>query len=200
MPLPTDVDIRPYRAADEESWLRCRVLSFLHTQYYDDVKNQRPMFDSEALCSVAVVRGATGDTVVGILDIEIDGAAATIDTVAVHPDRERAGIATALLCAALPVLATSGITSLDAWTREDEAANRWYLSHGFRENFRYLHVHQEDADGPGTGFRSPPGVGQPIRSFAHATLDQEAALRARFHRVYQCRQYLMSLPRGASPK
>lgn len=195
MPLPADVVIRPYRFSDEESWLRCRVLSFLRTQYYDDVKNERTVFEGRALCSVAAVPGVSGETVVGILDIEIDGTAATIDTVAVHPDHARRGIATRLLTDALSQLKSRGITSLDAWTREDEPANRWYLGQGFRENFRYLHVHKEHLDADDTGFRSPPGVGPPVRAFDHAALEHEAELRAMFGRVHHCRQYLMTVPR-----
>lgn len=192
---PAEVSVRPYQPSDEESWLRCRVLSFLHTQYYDDVKTERTLFERGALCSVAVLPGADDDTVVGIVDIEIAGVAATIDTIAVHPDHERRGIASHLLEAALPQLISRGITSLDAWTREDESANRWYLGRGFRENFSYLHVHLEPTDGDDTGFRSPAGLGGPIKAFAHATLEHEEALRAKFGRVYRCRQYLMTLPR-----
>src|SRR5699024_12360815 len=59
--------------------------------YYDDVWARRP--PSPALQLVAV----DGDDVVGILDIEIDGDLATIDTVAVHPDHQGRGIASLLL-------------------------------------------------------------------------------------------------------
>lgn len=185
--------IRPYQPSDADSWLRCRVLSFLHTQYFDDVKTERTVFDGDAVCLVAVVPGASGDDVIGILDIEIDGAAATIDTVAVHPDHARRGLARRLLEQALPQLIASGVGSLDAWTREDEAANRWYRARGFRENFRYLHVYADDSDGD-TGFRPPPGVRAPLKVFAHAGIEHEAELRERYHRVHHCRQYLLDLP------
>ncbi|MEJ7647640.1 MAG: N-acetyltransferase [Nakamurella sp.] len=192
------ISVRPYQPSDEESWLRCRVLSFLHTQYYDDVKTERTLFEDEALCLVAVLPADAGGTVVGIIDIELAGVAATIDTIAVHPDHERRGIASRLLEAALPQLISRGVTSLDAWTREDEPANRWYLGRGFRENFSYLHVHLEHTDGDDTGFRSPAGLGAPIKAFAHATLEHEVALRATFRRVYRCRQYLMTFPDGTA--
>ncbi|WP_353649525.1 GNAT family N-acetyltransferase [Nakamurella sp. A5-74] len=190
---PAEVSVRAYQPSDEESWLRCRVLSFLHTQFYDDVKTERTRFEGAALCLVAVLPGTAGGTVVGIIDIELAGVAATIDTIAVHPDHERRGVAGRLLEAALPQLISRGVTSLDAWTREDEPANQWYLGSGFRENFSYLHVHLEHTDGNDTGFRSPAGLGVPIKAFAHATLEHEVALRATFGRVYRCRQYLMTL-------
>ena len=130
---------------------------------------------------------------VGLLDIEIDGRAATIDSIAVHPDHRRAHWGTRLLAAAEPMLANRGVTTLDAWTREDTAANGWYLANGFVEQFRYLHVHKEWDDEP-NGFASPSGLSQPIRAFAHAPMEREAELRALFPRVYRCRQYLRSEP------
>ncbi|GAA4231017.1 hypothetical protein FHR32_004895 [Streptosporangium album] len=35
-------DARAVGSADEESWLRCRVLSFLHKPYFDDVRTSKP--------------------------------------------------------------------------------------------------------------------------------------------------------------
>ena len=176
---------RPYLPADEPGWLRCRVLSFLGTQYHDDVKPHRTAFDLPAVSMVAV---ADDGAIAGLLDVEIDGRAATIDTVAVHPDHTRQGIATALLDAALPQVREAGATVLDAWTREDEAANAWYLGSGFVENFRYLHVYK-DGDDPADGFTTPDGLSAPVIAFMHADIAREAEMRARFTRVHVCRQY-----------
>lgn len=87
--MPTE--IRDYRPADEQAWLRCRVLSFLSTAYFDDVMTakQSPAVGAEL---VAVKDGV----VVGILDFSMDGMLATIDTVGVHPDHQRQGIGTQL--------------------------------------------------------------------------------------------------------
>lgn len=180
--------IRQYLDVDEPSWVRCRALSFLGSQYYDDVKPQRTRFERPALCLVAVL----DQEVVGILDVEIDGASATIDTIATHPDHGQQGIASALLTSALPMLKDRGITTLDAWTREDVAANAWYQRHGFAEEFRYLHVYK-DWDGAAEGFTSPPGLSSPVRVFAHAQIEHESDLRARFRRIYVCRQYKRSV-------
>ncbi len=181
--------VRPYMLADEPGWLRCRALAFLGTQYYDDVKPRRTTFDQPAIVLVAV---SDDGVVAGLLDVEIDGDTATIDTVAVHPDHTRQGIATALLDAAIPQLRASDVTSLDAWTREDEAANAWYHRSGFRENFRYLHVHK-DGDESAEGFTTPGGLSAPVTAFMHADISLQEEMRARFARVYVCRQYLRRL-------
>lgn len=147
MPHPSFA-IRPYLPTDSESWLRCRVLSFLHTQYYDDVKQHRTVLAEPAIALVATTAvdhvdlrdDLDGNTVIRILDIEIDGAAATIDTIAIHPDHQSRGIGTALLQQALPLLADRGVATLAAWTREDGPANGWYRKNGFAENFRYTYI------------------------------------------------------------
>lgn len=193
------MQIRDYRDADEPSWLRCRALSFLGSSYYDDVKPAKTRFDGEAIQLVAVapkpehVQTPGDEQVVGIVDVELwqddDGAhLATIDTIAVHPDQLRRGIADALLAEGLRRLAATPATVLDAWTRADEAANAWYVRHGFRIAEEYLHVHtdHDEAD----GFTSPEGLSRPIKAFCHASLDHADDLRARYARVHRCRRYV----------
>jgi ribosomal protein S18 acetylase RimI-like enzyme len=178
-------EIREYRDTDAPSWLRCRLLSFFGTEYYDDVVVNRPSFENPAYRLVAV----DNDTVVGLMDVEIFTDRATIDVVAVHPDHQRRGLATQLLDAVRPRLQVAG---LDAWTRGDASANDWYQRSGFTENFRYLHVYkswQDDAD----GFTSPNGLGKPVTAFMHAPIALDASMRERFSRVHICRQYVLSL-------
>ena len=43
------VTIRDYEPADEEAWLRCRVLAFLHTAYYDDARGIMLASGSQAM-------------------------------------------------------------------------------------------------------------------------------------------------------
>lgn len=197
-----DFAIRPYVPTDSEGWLRCRIQSFLHTQYYDDVKPYRTVLAEPAVALVATAtaavdhvdqqNGLDSGTVLGILDIEIASDAATIDTIATHPDHQNRGIATALLQHALLLLSDRGVASLDAWTREDEPANVWYRKNGFAETFRYLHVHLGDDDDL-TGFVTPAGFSRPVNVFVHAPIEREAELRERFHRVYVCRRYKRSV-------
>jgi len=99
------ITLRSARPPDTPSWLRCRALSFPSTRW------------------VAV---GSGGEVLGILDVEpgAEGAEeaglATIDAIAVHPDHEGRGIATAPL-EALIARPPEGTGRLDAWTREDVA-------------------------------------------------------------------------------
>jgi hypothetical protein len=53
--------IRRYRPADERCWLRCRLLSFAGTCYYDDVFVTRPAGDDLAVALVAVRDGPDAD-------------------------------------------------------------------------------------------------------------------------------------------
>ncbi|MDF1480418.1 GNAT family N-acetyltransferase [Leifsonia sp. H3M29-4] len=177
--MPT---IRAYRPADEPSWLQCRLLSFFATDYYDDVKVAKTRL---APGSIELVAERDGE-VVGILDVENDGDAATIDTLAVHPTAQRTGLASALLDAALAQLPPT-VTTLDAWTREDAAANAWYVAAGFRETYRYLHVYVGDGD---PTFPGPEGMSSPVIAFMHAPIEQEAELREAYRRVYVCRRFV----------
>lgn len=181
--------VRSYQPSDEGGWLRCRVLSFLDTQYYDDVKPKRTTLTEPSIALVAV---SEGGEIIGVLDIEIDGSAATIDTIATHPDHRGRGVASALLRAAVESLREASALTLDAWTREDQAAGRWYQHNDFTEQFRYLHVYVSDDD-DAEGFTTPDGLSQPINAFLHATIEHEQAMRARYRRVYVCRQYVRAV-------
>ncbi len=185
-PSSAPFTVRTYRPSDERGWLRCRVLSFLGTQYYDDVTPHRTVLAEPSIALLAV--SPAGD-VIGILDVEIDGTAATIDTVATHPDHQGAGVGVALLREALSRLDAAGVETVDAWTREDAAANRWYQANGFAEQYRYLHVYLNEGDDD-AGFATPDGLSTPVSAFLHGRIEDEARMRARFRRVYVCRQYL----------
>lgn len=202
---PGAVVIRDYRDADEPSWLRCRVLSFLGSAYFDDVVTERTRFGGSAVRLVAVrpkpqgVATPGSDEVVGLLDVELfdpeDGAAggtATIDCIAVHPDHQRRGIADRLLTEALDRLAPLGLLTLDAWTREDGPANGWYRRNEFTVAHEYLHVYKH-WDDPAEGFATPESLSAPLTAFMHGSLDDEETLRGRFRRVHRCRQYLRHL-------
>ncbi|WP_353808119.1 GNAT family N-acetyltransferase [Agromyces sp. SYSU T00194] len=185
--------VRPYQPSDERDWVRCRALAFLDTQYYDAVKPHRVVLAEPSISLVAVT--PAGD-LVGILDIEIAGDAATIDTIATHPDHRAQGIASALLHVALTELQQTDATSLDAWTREDVAANGWYRRNGFVEQYRYLHVYLTDGEDD-TGFATPERLSMPVSAFVHGRIEDEAELRTRYRRVYRCTQYVRPVRRTA---
>jgi ribosomal protein S18 acetylase RimI-like enzyme len=181
-------EIRDFRDTDTDSWLECRLLSFFHTEYFDDVATERKRFDP-----ADYLVATENDQVVGLMDLDLGDGTATIDVLAVHPRHQRRGIANALLAEGLARLRDrGGIRTLDAWTRGDEAANAWYQRNGFVENYRYLHVYKHYEDGD-EGFTLPTGVDKLIAAAMHAKLDQEERLRERFRRIHVCRQYVLVL-------
>ncbi|WP_211335623.1 GNAT family N-acetyltransferase [Lentzea flaviverrucosa] len=177
-------EIRDYEPDDEASWLRCRVLGFLATSYFDDVWQAKRRADLEL---VAI----DGDEVAGILDVSVPGSDATIDTVVVHPDRQGEGIATALLAEAVLRLERCGTRTLDAWTRDDGPALNWYARNGFVESESCLHVHAS-ADELGTVVTAKHGL-VPAGAFLHARIEREAEMRQRFERVHVCRRMVREL-------
>lgn len=181
------VTIREYQQSDERGWLECRLLGFLDSNYYDDVRTDRGDIEAPCISLVAEDGGRIG----GLLDIEWGDQSATIDSIAVHPAARKQGIASSLLAEGLLRLPQT-IRTVDAWTREDNAANQWYQRNGFQEHFRYLHVYKA-ADEPQEGFQSPVGLTRPVMAFMHADIQEEERMRGMFKRVYVCRQYMLGL-------
>ncbi len=133
------MQIREYGANDEIGWLKCRVLSFLDTSYYNDVLTKREVYSNEAICLVAEDDGR----IVGLIDAEIENQVgdlcvagndigAVIWHLAVLPEYRRQNVATTLWNEVQKQLIARGIRYCEAWTQEDEPANRWYLKRGFR--------------------------------------------------------------------
>jgi ribosomal protein S18 acetylase RimI-like enzyme len=179
--------VRDYAPTDETLWLRCRVLAFLDTTYYDDVVTAKPQREA-GLQLVAVA----GDEVIGLVDASVTGQEATIETIAVHPDHRRMGVAHGLLDEICGRLQARGATQVDAWTRDDEGTLAWYRSQGFEQEMRYLHVYASGPDEAGRAF-GPRTDLMPRFGFFHAWTDQEDALREEFGRVYSCRQFVKPL-------
>lgn len=96
--------IRNYTEKDEQGWLRCRVLSFLNTAYFDNVLNKKEIYENPSIELVA----EKDNQIVGLLDIEYEQEPKTVCTakeknggmiwhIAVHPDYQRQGIGERLL-------------------------------------------------------------------------------------------------------
>ena len=144
------MEIRQYNPKDEIGWVRCRVLSFLDTAYFDNVLNKKEDYQNPAIELVAVEEGQ----IVGLLDIEYDHSEKAICTkgeglggmiwhIAIHPDYQRRGIGTKLLEKAEKIAKEKGLDYLEAWTRDDEWVNEWYKKNGFAKVYSYLHLFLE---------------------------------------------------------
>ena len=129
--------IRLYRDTDEQSWVRCRVLSFLDSSYYNDVKREKERYENPSICLVAEENAM----IVGLIDVELDSASlccageergAIVWHLAVLPEYRRKGIARKLWEAAKQRLLEYGIHYCELWTQEDIPANRFYQHLGFQ--------------------------------------------------------------------
>ena len=60
------VTIRSYEPADESGWLRCRVLAFLDSAFFDAVEREKERYARPAIELVA----EEGGEIVGLLDLE----------------------------------------------------------------------------------------------------------------------------------
>jgi ribosomal protein S18 acetylase RimI-like enzyme len=185
--------IREYRPADETSWLRCRVLSFLNTPYFDDVLKSKPETPAPGFGLVAAEEHGT---VIGIVDVTVEDELATIDTIAVHPDHQNQGLGRALLAEARARVSALNVATLDAWTRDDPATLRWYRAMGFTESQHYLHVYANyytDAGEPDRAINERRAGLRPMAAFLHASLEGEQLMREHFARVHVCRRFAIDV-------
>lgn len=133
--------IRTYAVSLQESWLRCRALAYMRSQFTDEIDGDRPQMPLKR--GVALV-ACVGHQVVGIADtvccapnadqnrryrLTAGTPLAILDTLAVHPDYQRQGIATQLLNRTRQLLANRG-GQLLIYTRDDAAANTFYRRQG----------------------------------------------------------------------
>lgn len=186
--------VRHYTPADELSWLRCRVLSFLNTAYYDDVLQVKPPIADPGLELVVV---DDEGTVIALMDTAIENESAIIDTVAVHPDHQRQGLGADLLEQTCTWARQRGATTLNAWTRDDTDTLLWYQAMGFTESEHYLHVYANRYTSPQEPERAITATRSglhPITAFLHASLESEEQIRREFTRVHVCRRFTKPLP------
>lgn len=204
------MELRTYRAEDEKAWLRCRLLAFFDTAYFDDVARDKPAYEHPSLELVAISEGELA----GLIDIEFDEAPGSVCSrppleegrsggganrggmiwhLAVHPDHRRRGIAAAMLREATSHARQLGFRFLEAWTRDDSATRAWYDAAGFRKFQAYLHVYldQESFEDTSPCARFPE---LRVRSaFAHYTGSDADGMRASFNRVHECIGYRLDL-------
>jgi len=187
--------IRSYEPADEAGWLRCRLLSFFGSAFYDDVRREKEQYEHQAIELVAEADGE----IVGLIDVECEdrlgavcwerpGLGGMIWHLAVHPEQQRRGIAGGLLAEAQRRAGERELVRFEAWTRDDPHVQAWYESLGFAPVASYLHVYVERDE----GLRDLPFEGgelKLVKAFAHYTGDEPDAIRQRFRRVHDCVLY-----------
>ncbi len=187
MKLDEHLIIREYCNDDEEGWVKCRVLAFLDSAYYDDVYREKEHYLSSAIELVAEV----DDQIVGLLDVEYDTDTSNVGMLwhlAVHPDFRRRGIAHLLLLRAIEDARKVGLVRIEAWTRDDGQAENWYQSQGFRKMQSYYHIYIDSDEMISEIINSQIPQMKPAKVFAHYTGDDKSFLK-QFKRVYSCSRY-----------
>jgi len=191
--------IRKYTPNDEVGWIRCRVLSFLDSAYYDNVYQKKEQYDGIAIELVAEI----DEQITGLIDIECESKPSSICSrdseyqphlagmlwhIAIHPDFRRLGVAKALLHEAKKHALEFGISRLEAWTRDDDAAEQWYLSQGFKEMQYYYHIYIEPDEMKIGGVSLDSVSTIPQSLFVHYTGNDQSFLQ-QFKRVYKCQRF-----------
>jgi GNAT superfamily N-acetyltransferase len=177
------VVIRPYEERDERAWLRCRLLAFFDSAFFDAVEREKQRYDRPAIELVAEEEGE----VIGLLDLECDsdgladrpGRGGMIWHLATHPDWQRRGVASTLLAEAERGARGHGLLRLEAWTRDDAHVQRWYDHHGFSQIDSYLHVYLERDD-----LQAFDGELRLVKAFAHYTGAEREKIRGLYKRVH----------------
>lgn len=141
------MEIREYRDTDENSWIRCRVVSFMDSSYYDDVQNFREKYENPSVKLVAV----DNNNVVGFLDVEYENypgdvcyfkgeKGGVIWHLGVLPEYRSQKNATLLWYKAKKFLINKGVKRIEVWTQDDEPATNWYIKQGFKMKEAYLNA------------------------------------------------------------
>lgn len=193
------MEIRQYEPNDEIGWVRCRVLSFLDTAYFDNVLTEKETYQNPSIELVAVEDGQ----IVGLLDIEYDNSENVVCTrseglggmiwhIATHPDYQRRGIGRKLLEEAERTAKEKGLVYLEAWTRDDEWVNEWYQKNGFKKVSSYLHVILEGKEVEDVITVEKPSF-KVMQAFAHYSGDEKDNIKSKFNRVHECNCYIKNI-------
>lgn len=190
--------LREYNECDEQGWVRCRVLSFLDSAYFDDVHREKETYENPSIELVAEDDG----NIVGLIDVELDTGERPVCSgdetggmiwhLAVHPDFQRRGIATDLFNEASRHAKAEGIECFEAWTRDDEATVSWYEKMGFDRCESYLHVYLSRKDAECVCPSAVDGLSVNT-AFAQYVGNDEDRIREQFDRVHDCQQFLRNI-------
>jgi len=191
--------IRYYKPEDELAWVRCRVLSFLDSAYYDNVYRNKEHYDCPAIELVAEIDGK----IVGLLDLEYEkeigdvGYKSSVLTgviwhLAVLPEYRNLGVATMLLEKARELAVEQNIELIQAWTRDDLWVLDWYKKRGFINKESYLHVYASDAECDLVADVKIPKM-YSSNIFSHYLGDDPKMIRSKFERVHECNLFELKI-------
>ncbi len=201
--MPT---IRDFRAADAEQWLRCRLLAFFDSAYYDDVTREKPVYENPSLELVVVEEADSEERIVGPLDLEQElepgtlcsarpGKRAMVWSIAVLPEFRRQNLATRMLQRATTWAQENGITHLEAWTRDDPWVRTWYESRGFVDFQSYWHVFMDHPQAK-EWLTSKAQTLRPNSVFAHVVKGGLKGLPFKPVRSHECIGYELEVSRA----
>lgn len=126
-----------------------------------------------------------------MIDLEIsDDNTATIWELAVHPDYQKNAVASLLFSQLVKDASKIGVKTIDAWTREDIAANTWYKKMKFEFFYQYWHLYSHQL--PEKTSLDIPNL-YPASIFWHFTGDDLSTVNFPIEKKYQCRGYRLKL-------
>ena len=198
------MNFREYTPSDEKEWVRCRVLSFLDSSYYDDVRTTKETYEHPSVCLVA----ECGGHLIGFIDIEYErtagdvcylkgGLGAAIWHLGVLPEYRRQGVARKLWHMAKNMLNELGIHRFEVWTQDDKASCGWYEQNGFQLKEAYLNAFirgslEDDAVAGMLNLNSMGNIyGIRCLNF-EAPIERKAELEKVCYRLHEVRVYELS--------
>jgi len=186
--------IRKYTDKDNLGWVRCRVLSFLDSAYFDNVLRVKEKYQNPSIELVAEI----DNKIVGLFDLEYEleignvgyktnELTGVIWHIAVLPEYRNHGIASMLLKEAIKLLESTGVKIIQAWTRDDDWVIDWYLKRGFKLQIdeSYLHVFAQDDECDDISDSKIKGL-YICSSFNHYIGKDKELIKKRFKRVHTC--------------
>jgi len=190
--MSSDVTIRKYQSTNEQGWVRCRVIAFLDSAYFDDVHRCKEKYENPAIELVAEVDGK----IVGLLDLEYeqnigdvgyksDCLTGVIWHLAVLPEFRKQGIAAKLLMEAVKKANQKSIKLIQAWTRDDQFVLNWYKHSSFIKRESYYHVYAEADECTAFGKTEIPKL-YTCNVYGQYTGDDVEMIKSKFSRVHEC--------------
>ena len=184
--------IREYNEKDELGWVRCRVLSFLHTAYFDNVLNKKEIYENPSIELVAELNGQ----IVGLIDVEYEkeertvcsrgeGLGGMIWHIAVHPDYYRQGIGEQLLQEAEKRAIYFGLNRFEAWTRDDWWVRKWYEKMLFNKVESYYHIYFEGNEMDNRLQTTIPNL-HLVNAFTHYVGEEIEQFKTTNKRIHEC--------------